>query len=215
MKIWRDDIDIPCGRFYLSGILQIPTPVSGIVLFAHGSGSSRFSQRNQSVAEHLNQAGIATLLFDLLTPEEEQADEITREHRFNIELLTTRLIAATDWTRQQSRTQDLPIGYFGASTGAAAALQAAAKRSDCVKAVVCRGGRSDLAGALLSQVEAPTLLIVGELDTVVIELNEAARSHMHGVVKLEIVAGATHLFEEAGTLNEVARLTEQWFNHYF
>ena len=214
MEIYKADIEIPINHIHLHGILNIPEKAKSLVLFAHGSGSSRFSQRNQHVASDLNRAHIATLLFDLLTPEEEKVDEFTREHRFNIELLSSRLAAATDWLLQQSKTQSLAIGYFGASTGGGAALQAAAKRQQLVKAVVSRGGRPDLAGAALSQVKAPTLLIVGGHDEVVIKMNENAMKEIHAIKKLEIVPGASHLFEEPGTLDEVAKLAKEWFIQY-
>jgi putative phosphoribosyl transferase len=207
----KSDIKIHAGIIQLDGILQIPSQAQSIVLFAHGSGSSRFSVRNQHVARILNQANIATLLFDLLTPDEEELDEVTREHRFNIELLASRLVSTTDWLLQQTETQHLTIGYFGASTGAAAALQAAVKRQDIVKAVVSRGGRPDLAGKLLTRVKAPTLLIVGSLDTAVIAMNQSAMEAMNGIKKLEIISGATHLFEETGTLDQAATLAKDWF----
>lgn len=210
MELYKADVEIPVNHIHLNGILQIPKNANSIVLFAHGSGSSRFSIRNQYVANLLNNNNIATLLVDLLTSAEEEVDEFTREHRFNIELLASRLIAATDWISQQSITRELAIGYFGASTGGGAALQAAAKRH-IVKAVVSRGGRPDLAGTALSHVKAPTLLIVGGLDEAVINTNQNAMAKMHCIRKLEIVPGATHLFEEAGTLDEVARLAKDWF----
>jgi putative phosphoribosyl transferase len=181
------------------------------VVFAHGSGSSRHSPRNQFVARTLNNAGLATLLFDLLTQEEEAVDLHTREHRFNIGLLAERLVHATKWAKQQQQTQDLRIGYFGSSTGGAAALVAAAEIPQDVGAVVSRGGRPDLAGDALPKVQAPTLLIVGGNDDIVIELNEQARDQMRCEVKLEIVPGATHLFEEPGALEHVAQLASDWF----
>lgn len=214
MEIPKVDVKVPINDLHLNGILQIPKNAKGIVLFAHGSGSGRFSSRNQHVANILNNANIATLLFDLLTQSEEEIDEVTREHRFNIPLLATRLTAVTDWLLQQPETQNLIVGYFGASTGGGAALQAAAKRQDIVKAVVSRGGRPDLAGVALSHVKAPTLLIVGGHDEVVIDMNQNAMQEMHCIKKLEIVPGATHLFEEPGTLDEVARLAKEWFTHY-
>ena len=183
-----------------------------LVLFAHGSGSSRLSPRNQFVARTLNLAGLATLLFDLLTPEEEALDIRTREHRFNIGLLAERLVHATKLARQQEETRDLQIGYFGSSTGGAAALVAAAELPQDVGAVVSRGGRPDLAGNALPKVQAPTLLIVGGNDDVVIELNEMARDQIRCDVKLEIIAGATHLFEESGALEQVAKLASDWFS---
>ncbi len=214
MALYKADVEISVEDVCLNGILQIPENANGIVLFAHGSGSGRFSERNQYVAHILNKANIATLLFDLLTENEEEVDDVTREYRFNIDLLASRLIVATDWLSQQSMTQNLSVGYFGASTGGGAALQAAAKQKDVVKAVVSRGGRPDLAEANLAFVRAPTLLIVGGNDEVVIEMNKSAMKAMHGVKKLEIVAGATHLFEEPGALDEVARLAREWFVCY-
>src|SRR5947208_3660594 len=205
------EIRIPAGRAVLSGNLTIPENAVALVLFAHGSGSSRHSPRNQFVARTLNRAGLGTLLFDLLTPEEEALDIHTREHRFNIGLLAERLVHATKWARQQEETRDLRIGYFGSSTGGAAALVAAAELPQDVGAVVSRGGRPDLAGDALPKVQAPTLLIVGGNDDIVIELNEMARDQMRCEVKLEIVPGATHLFEEPGTLEKVAKLASDWF----
>src|SRR4029077_5785676 len=193
---------IQARRAVLSGSLNIPQGAAALVLFAHGSGSSRHSPRNQFVARALNGAGLATLLFDLLTQEEESADVRTREHRFNIGLLAERLVDATNWAKQQEQTRDLHIGYFGSSTGGGAALVAAAEIPDQVGAVVSRGGRPDLAGDALPKVRAPTLLIVGGNDDIVIELNEMARDQMRCEVKLEIVPGATHLFEEPGALEK-------------
>ena len=205
------EIRIPAGRAVLSGNLTIPENAVALVLFAHGSGSSRHSPRNQFVARTLNRAGLGTLLFDLLTPEEEALDIHTREHRFNIGLLAERLVHATKWVRQQEETRDLRIGYFGSSTGGAAALVAAAELPQDVGAVVSRGGRPDLAGDALPNVQAPTLLIVGGNDDIVIELNEMARDQMRCEVKLEIILGATHLFEEQGALEHVAKLASDWF----
>jgi putative phosphoribosyl transferase len=205
------EVQIPAGPAVLSGSLTIPENAVGLVLFAHGSGSSRHSPRNQFVARTLNNGGLATLLFDLLTPEEEAADVRTREHRFNIGLLAERLVHATRWAKQQEQTRNLRIGYFGSSTGAAAALVATAEISDDVGAVVSRGGRPDLAGDALPKVKAPTLLIVGGNDDIVIELNEMARDQMRCEVKLEIVPGATHLFEGPGALEKVAKLASDWF----
>jgi pimeloyl-ACP methyl ester carboxylesterase len=182
-----------------------------VVLFAHGSGSSRHSPRNQYVARVLRQAGFGTLLLDLLTADEESVDQYTRHLRFDIELLALRLIGATDWLRQQTPTRELPIGYFGASTGAGAALMAAADRPDVVRAVVSRGGRPDLAGPALMRVHAPTLLIVGRADAPVIDLNERALELLDVEKELRIIPGATHLFEEPGALEEVARLASDWF----
>ncbi len=195
----------------LLGNLTIPENSETLLLFAHGSGSSRHSPRNQFVARTLNRAGLGTLLFDLLTPEEEALDIHTREHRFNISLLAERLVHATKWTRKQEETRDVRIGYFGSSTGGAAALVAAAELPQDAGAIVSRGGRPDLAGDALPKVHAPTLLIVGGNDDIVIELNEMARDQMRCEVKLEIIPGATHLFEEPGALEKVAKLASGWF----
>ena len=205
------ELQIPTGRAVLSGSLTIPEHAVALVLFAHGSGSSRHSPRNQFVARTLNRAGLGTLLFDLLTPEEEALDSYSREHRFNIGLLAERLAHATTWAQRQEETRDLLIGYFGSSTGGAAALVAAAELPQNVAAVVSRGGRPDLAGDALPKVQAPTLLIVGGNDDVVIDLNEMARDQMRCEVKLEIIPGATHLFEEPGALERVAKLASDWF----
>jgi len=206
------EVKMQAGRAVLSGNLIIPEKAVALVLFAHGSGSSRHSPRNQFVARTLNSSGLATLLFDLLTQGEEEIDMRTREHRFNIGLLAERLVHATRWAKQQEQTRDLRIGYFGSSTGGGAALVAAAELPQDVGAVVSRGGRPDLAGDALPKVQAPTLLIVGGNDDIVIELNEMARDQMRCEVKLEIVAGATHLFEEPGALEKVANLASDWFN---
>src|SRR5215475_4118450 len=206
------EVQIPAGRALLSGNLTIPDNSEALVLFAHGSGSSRHSPRNQFVARTLNRAGLGTFLFDLLTPEEEALDIYTREHRFNISLLAERLVHATNWARQQEQTRDLRIGYFGSSTGGAAALVAAAKLPQDIGAVVSRGGRPDLAGDASPKVQAPTLLIVGGNDDIVIDLNEMARDQMRCEVKLEIVPSATHLFEESGALEQVAKLASDWFS---
>jgi dienelactone hydrolase len=206
------EVQIPAGRAVLSGNLTIPGNPVALVLFAHGSGSSRHSPRNQFVARTLNRAGLGTLLFDLLTPEEEALDIHTREHRFNISLLAERLVHATNWARQQEETRDQRIGYFGSSTGGAAALVGAAELPQDVGAVVSRGGRPDLAGDALPRVQASTLLIVGGNDEVVIDLNAMARDQMRCEVKLEIIPGATHLFEESGTLEQVAKLASDWFS---
>src|SRR6184192_685724 len=205
------EVQIDAGRAALAGNLNIPEGAAALVLFAHGSGSSRHSPRNQFVARTLNDAGLATLLFDLLTPEEEAIDTYTREHRFNIGLLAERLVHATKRAKQQEQTRNLRVGYFGSSTGGAAALVAAAEISQDVGAVVSRGGRPDLAGDALPKVQAPTLLIVGGNDDIVIELNEQARDRMRCEVKLEIIPGATHLFEEPGALERVAHLASDWF----
>jgi pimeloyl-ACP methyl ester carboxylesterase len=204
-------IHVPIGTQALIGDLVRPTDASGIVLFAHGSGSSRFSPRNQFVARAFNRRGLATLLIDLLTPAEEPVDEATREYRFDIPLLARRVEAVVDWVASDERTAVLPIVLFGASTGAAAALIAAANRPARVRAVVSRGGRPDLAGASLPAVVAPTLLIVGGLDVPVIALNRSALARMRCDAALEIVPGATHLFEEPGTLERVAALAAEWF----
>jgi pimeloyl-ACP methyl ester carboxylesterase len=207
-------VAVPVGDATLEGDLVLPEQALGVVLFAHGSGSSRHSPRNRQVASTLNQAGIGTLLLDLLTPAEEDADRTTGEHRFDIELLARRLIAAIDWLRGAGHLS-LPIGLFGASTGAAAALVAAADRADEVAAVVSRGGRPDLAGAALGRVRAPTLLIVGGADVQVLELNERALRAIGAPVKrLVVVPGASHLFEEPGALAAVAQLATEWFAHY-
>jgi putative phosphoribosyl transferase len=205
-------VQIPAGRAVLFGNLTIPENATGLVLFAHGSGSSRHSPRNQFVARALNDAGLATLLFDLLTREEEAVDMRTGEHRFNIRLLADRLIHATKWAKQKAQTRDLRVGYFGSSTGGGAALVAAAEVPQDVGGVVSRGGRPDLAGDALPKVQAPTLLIVGGNDDIVIELNEIARDQMRCEVKLEIIPGATHLFEEPGALETVAKLASDWFS---
>jgi dienelactone hydrolase len=206
-----NEVQIRAGQAALSGNLHIPDEAAALVLFAHGSGSSRHSPRNQFVARTLNNAGLATLLFDLLTPEEESIDARTAELRFNIGLLAERLVHATKWAKQQEQTRDLRIGYFGSSTGGGAALVAAAQVPEDVGAVVSRGGRPDLADEALPKVQAPTLLIVGGNDDVVIELNEQARDRMRCEVKLEIVPDATHLFEEPGALEKVAKLASAWF----
>jgi putative phosphoribosyl transferase len=209
-----NEVQIQAGRTVFSGNLIIPQNAAALVLFAHGSGSSRHSPRNQFVARTLNDAGLGTLLFDLLTPDEEAIDMRTREHRFNIGLLAERLLHATRWVKQQKQTRDLRVGYFGSSTGGGAALVAAAELPRDVRTVVSRGGRPDLAGDALPKVQAPTLLIVGGNDDIVIELNEMARDQMRCEVKLEIVPGATHLFEEPGALERVANLASDWFvNH--
>ena len=204
-------VQVVGGRVTLEGTLAIPPDARGVVLFAHGSGSSRHSPRNRFVAEALRDGGLATLLVDLLTAEEESVDIRTRHLRFDIGLLAERLVSAIDWLGEQAETRDLRVGLFGASTGGGAALVAAAERPDRVGAVVSRGGRPDLAGDALPLVRAPTLLIVGEWDEPVIELNELARRQMRAEVRLEIVPRATHLFEEPGALEDVARLARDWF----
>ena len=197
----------------LEGILRIPEAPQGIVLFVHGSGSSRLSPRNTYVADRLSARGLATLLFDLLTAKEERVDQMTAELRFDIPLLTARLLAVTDWTLGEADLKDLSIGYFGASTGAAAALAAAAHVPE-VAAVVSRGGRPDLAGSALGAVRAPTLLIVGGNDSEVLALNRAALAQLNCEASLTIVPGATHLFEEPGALERVASLAADWFEHH-
>lgn len=204
------DLTIPIGRLTLGGNLSLPRGSCGVVLFAHGSGSSRLSPRNQFVARALGKRGLATLLFDLLTPDEERADEIDAHLRFDIPLLAERLVAVTDWVR----IYGLRIGYFGASTGAAAALIAAAERAREVDAVVSRGGRPDLADEYLARVQAPTLLIVGGADTEVLRLNRHALRLIQAPKELAIVPGATHLFEEPGALEQVASLAGEWFERY-
>src|SRR5712672_3839858 len=207
-------IRVPAGAVTLEGNLTLPEQSRGIVLFAHGSGSSRHSPRNRYVARVLNEAKLATLLIDLLTLHEEVIDTRTAHLRFDIDLLAERLVDATDWLTQFPDTKNFPIGYFGASTGAAAALAAAALRPDPVGAIVSRGGRPDLAGAALIRVRAPTLLIVGGEDVQVIELNRAALAQLRCEKQLVIVPGATHLFEEPGALDVVAQLACDWFERH-
>ena len=208
------EIKIPLGNVVVEGTLTLPPEAKGVVLFAHGSGSSRFSPRNQYVAKEFNKATIGTLLFDLLTQEEEETDIVTAEYRFNIPLLAQRLIGATEWLRNDPQTKRFAFGYFGASTGAAAALIAAAKLPNEIAAVVSRGGRPDLAGEYLPNVVAPTLLLVGGLDAEVIELNQEAMDQMTAEKKLTIIPVATHLFEEPGTLEQVAKFSKDWFLRY-
>ncbi len=198
----------------VAGDLAVPLNARGVIVFAHGSGSSRLSSRNRFVARVLQQASLATLLLDLLTAEEEQIDLRTRQLRFDIDLLATRLVEATEWLAGDISVGGLPLGYFGASTGAAAALIAAAELPDLTHAVISRGGRPDLAGAALPRVKSPTLLIVGGDDYAVIELNRKALNELKCEKKLEIVPGATHLFEEPGALEQVAELARDWFKHY-
>ncbi len=204
------EVEIPLDGETHRGTLGVPARAAGIALFAHGSGSSRLSSRNRFVADTLRREGVATLLFDLLTEYEDRIYET----RFDIDLLTRRLLGATAWVSQQPATQQLAIGYFGASTGAAAALMAAAELGGAIGAVVSRGGRPDLAMAELPRVRAPTLLIVGGDDDVVIELNRQAYAQLRGIRELKIVPGASHLFEEPGTLEEVARLASRWFTQH-
>lgn len=203
-------ISIEANAVVLPGVIDVPEGARGVALFAHGSGSSRLSPRNSYVARALRDAKVGTLLFDLLTAEEEKIDEETRDLRFDILLLTRRLLAATHWVQAQPDLSRLPIGYFGASTGAAAALCAAAC-TPAVRAVVSRGGRPDLAGSALAEVRAPTLLIVGGHDPEVLSLNRRALAQLACEARLEIVPGATHLFEEPGTLEEAASLAAKWF----
>jgi putative phosphoribosyl transferase len=215
MRITEAPVQVASGRVFLEGNLGIPEAAQGIVLFAHGSGSGRHSPRNRFVAEELREAGLATLLIDLLTEEDEAVDQHTGHLRFDIGLLAERLVGATAWLAGDSRTAGLAVGYFGASTGGGAALVAAAQRPERIGAVVSRGGRPDLAGGALPAVRAPTLLIVGGDDEQVIELNEAALARLGAPQKqLVIVPGASHLFEEPGKLPEVARLAADWFARY-
>ena len=217
VRITDDEQNVIEGNLTVPNTIDIP--VKGIVIFAHGSGSSRHSPRNKYVAKVFNDAGIATLLIDLLTSKEEAVDDITREHRFNIQLLAKRLLAATDWISQNDKFKALKIGYFGASTGAAAAIVAAAERTSLVYAIVSRGGRPDLARSeILNRIESPTLLIVGEKDKQVIELNESALKQLTKIEKkkkIVIIPKATHLFEEPGTLEEVAKVASGWFQCFF
>lgn len=211
IQVHKRDVRVRTDTVILEGDLALPTAPNGIVLFAHGSGSSRHSPRNRYVAEVLQRAGLGTLLIDLLTRQEETIDEQTGELRFDIALLAQRLVGAVDWLAERGDTADLCIGCFGASTGAAAALVAAAQRPEHVCAVVSRGGRPDLAGAALPHVRAPTLLIIGGNDPAVLPLNQAALMRLQGKKRLEIIPGATHLFQEAGALERVADLAARWF----
>jgi putative phosphoribosyl transferase len=209
------EVRIPSGDAWLHGDLALPAGFAGVVLFVHGSGSGRHSARNRQVAQRLQQAGIATLLFDLLTAQEEQIDIHTLQHRFDIELLTRRIQDATAWAVSQPELRQAPVGYFGASTGSAAALISAARLGRQIAAVVSRGGRPDLAGPVaLAAVTAPTLLIVGGNDDGVVGLNEQAFAHLRCEKQLAIVPGATHLFEERGTLEQVAELAAAWFSRH-
>jgi pimeloyl-ACP methyl ester carboxylesterase len=209
-----ESVRIPVHGVELIGDLVVPDDALGVVIFAHGSGSGRKSPRNQSVARDLNERRFATLLLDLLTPDEVAIDEVTRHLRFDVGLLATRLVGVIDWTATRAAIAHLPLGVFGASTGAAAALVAAAGRPDQVSAVVSRGGRPDLVEKILGRVRAATLLIVGAEDQEVLALNEAAFHHLRPPKEMVLVSGASHLFEEAGTLEEVARLTIGWFEHH-
>ena len=207
-------VRVDAGSVALDGSLAVPVNAIGVVAFAHGSGSSRHSPRNRFVAAELQRASLGTLLMDLLTPAEERVDDRTRALRFDISLLADRLVAAIRWLTTEATTRHLPVGLFGASTGGGAALVAAATVPDRVAAVVSRGGRPDLAGSVLPNVAAPTLLIVGEYDETVIDLNQRAMAHMTASVRLEIVPNATHLFEEPGALEHVARLAQEWFTQH-
>lgn len=204
-------VNVSLDSATIEGNLNIPEGAEGIVLFAHGAGSSRNSPRNNFVAEQLRQGGLATLLIDLLTPDEKKIDRRTRQVRFDIDRLGRRVVGTTDWLRDQAKTEKLNIGIFGSSTGAAGALIAAAERPDVVDAVVSRGGRVDMAESILDQVKAPTLFIVGEKDVQVLNLNRQALDGIAVEKQLEIVSGAGHLFEEPGALEEVARLAQEWF----
>lgn len=205
------EISIPIGDSSINGNLHVVDNANALVIFAHGSGSSRFSKRNQFVANILNQATISTLLFDLLTKEEDAVDQVTRQFRFDIPLLAERLVTVTKWVQSNNNTQYLTLGFFGSSTGAAAALIAAAQLSEAIHAVVSRGGRPDLAGDYLAKVKSPTLLIVGQLDYEVISLNESAYKQLTCTKEIAIIPGATHLFEEPGTLEQVATIASNWF----
>jgi len=207
-------VQVQAGPVTLEGTLAVPPNAGGVVLFAHGSGSSRHSPRNRSVAGALQSAGLVTLLIDLLTREEETLDLRTRHLRFDIQMLADRLVGAIDWLAGQAETGSLRVGMFGASTGGGAALVAAAERPDTVGAVVSRGGRPDLAGPALARVAAPTLLLVGSHDYPVIELNQQALAQLHCPKEMVLVPGATHLFEEPGALEEVARLAADWFRRH-
>jgi dienelactone hydrolase len=214
MKTREQEVVVSVDDVELAGTLRVPERVDGIVVFAHGSGSSRFSPRNRHVAAVLEHAGLATLLIDLLSEREESEDSRTGALRFDIPMLAERLLAATVWLHANEGTTSLPLGLFGASTGAGAALLAAAGRPELIKAIVSRGGRPDLVGKALRHVSAPTLLIVGERDSVVLDLNERAAGELATKCRLEIVRGATHLFEEPGALEEVAVLARDWFSLY-
>ncbi len=210
----REDVRIPVAGVELAGMLEAPEAASGLVIFAHGSGSSRLSPRNRQVATALREAGMATLLFDLLTEAEETQDRYDAHLRFDVELLAERLWLATEWAIGHGDVRGQPIGYFGASTGAAAAIMAATASADAVSAVVSRGGRPDLAGDALARITAPTLLIVGERDEHVLELNRGATMRMRCTRELVTVPGATHLFEEPGTLEQVCELAIDWYRRY-
>ncbi len=215
MRVHVQDITIPIGDIELEGSLAIPAGVTGLVMFAHGSGSSRHSPRNRHVASLLHERYLATLLFDLLTPEEERIDAIDATLRFDVGMLAERLVGATDSVVASGRSRGLPIGYFGGSTGAAAALIAAARRPAQIAAVVSRGGRPDLAHDSLAAVRAPTLFIVGGADTWVLQVNREAAAQMTALHRIAVVQGATHLFEEPGALDQVAQLAGSWFAEHF
>lgn len=208
------EINLPVCGVKLPGLLFVPQAATGLVIFAHGSGSGRLSPRNQYVAKELQKLSIATLLFDLLTAEEDKIDAVTTQYRFDISFLAGRLVAVTKWITEHPHLDKLPKGYFGASTGGGAALVAAAKLSDSINAVVSRGGRPDLAGESLTEVECPTLFIVGGDDDVVIKLNQQAMDSMHCKRRLDIIPGATHLFDEPGKLEQVSSLANAWFKKY-
>lgn len=211
----KEEVAIAVDGVVLDGDLEVPAKAQGVVIFAHGSGSSRKSPRNRQVAKTIRDRGMGTLLFDLLTPDEEREDEVTGALRFDIHMLAQRLEGATRWLLSQPQWKDMKIGFFGASTGAAAALLAAAHMRDQVSAVVSRGGRPDLASGVLAQVHCPTLLIVGGLDELVLRLNEDARNEMSCETELRVVPGATHLFPEPGKLEQVAGMSARWFESHF
>lgn len=210
----KTEVTIPIGDSHISGNLNLIKDSKGIIVFAHGSGSSRFSKRNQFVAHELNTSSFSTFLFDLLTPEEESVDEATREFRFNIPLLAERLVLVTKWIKDNAQTSHFRIGYFGSSTGAAATLIAAVQLPQDIAAIVSRGGRPDLAQDYLSQVKAPTLLIIGELDDEVIALNKQAYDQLSCKKNMILIPSATHLFEEEGTLEEVTKYAIDWYKIY-
>ncbi|QSR88644.1 dienelactone hydrolase family protein [Methylacidiphilum caldifontis] len=214
-EAFKEEVNVIIGDISLPGTLEIPPGARGIVLFAHGSGSSRFSPRNQFVAKTLREKGSATLLFDLLTSDEEAEDEFSGIYRFDIGLLARRLVGAAHWLRSQKVTKGYAIGFFGSSTGGGAALVAAAELGEKVKAVVSRGGRPDLAGEFLPKVKAPTLLIVGSLDEFVLRLNEQAMDSLRCEKELIVIPGASHLFEEPGTLDRVATFAADWFSAHW
>ncbi|ODS24526.1 hydrolase [Candidatus Endobugula sertula] len=213
-KIVDEEITIPINNIRLEGHLHIPEKAKGLVIFAHGSGSSRHSSRNRYVAEVLNKRQLGTVLIDLLSAQEEEVDLQTHHLRFDIPLLASRLVGIVNWVTDQDTTKHFNIGYFGSSTGAGAALIAAAKKAEPITAIVSRGGRPDLAGKFLTQVKAPTLLLVGEYDPQVIELNQQALAHLNLQSQLNVIPRATHLFEEPGTLERVAHLAVEWFEQF-